>query len=134
MKITKFGREEHRLLSQAVTRALKEVGDTFGVDLTASGGQIGAGVGRIHLSVRVRETENGKNGAAAEWDRVCHVLGLPAGLCGKTFIQKGIIYEITGLQLNRPKFPVSAERVHDGAAFKFPASSIKLNFPSKAAA
>lgn len=47
------------------------------------------------------------------------ILGLPADCFGKTFTAKGTQYRITGLHTNRPKFPVDAERVRDGMAFKF---------------
>lgn len=52
------------------------------------------------------------------------VLGLPADCLGKTFMAKGTAYRITGIALNRPKFPVSAERVSDGMQFKFALSGV----------
>lgn len=134
MKITNFGRQEHRLLSVAIEKALKDIGDEFGVDLKTNGGQIGTGCGRVNVEVTVRETAAGVNGAAAEWNQFCHSVGLPRDLYGKTFISGGTLYRITGLALNRPKFPVSAERVHDKRSFKFTAQSIKPHFPVMKAA
>ena len=44
-------------------------------------------------------------------------VGIPA--VGSTFTSKGTEYRVTGYNPSRPKFPVSATRVRDGAPFKF---------------
>ena len=50
--------------------------------------------------------------------------GLHCDDLGGTFVVNGTKYRITGLKTRRPKFPVSAVRVHDGRSFKFPVSSV----------
>lgn len=44
---------------------------------------------------------------------------------GKTFEVNGSRYTITGINPNRPKFPVSGSR-SDGKQFKFPAMTVKV--------
>lgn len=134
MKITNFGRTEHRLLSAAITKALKAVGDEFGVDLTAGGGQVGTGVGRVNVEVKVRETAAGIDGARALWDQMCGYYGLKPEHYGTTFYSNGVMFKITGLTTSRPKYPVDAIRVADSRAFKFPTSTIISKLPMKAAA
>lgn len=134
MKITNFGRTEHRMLSAAITDALKAVGDEFGVDLTAGGGQIGSGLGRVNVEVKVRETASGVSGAKAVWDRQCAYFGLKPEHFGMTFLSNGVMFKITGLATSRPKYPVDAVRVHDKRAFKFPVSTVLAKLPIKTAA
>lgn len=47
-------------------------------------------------------------------------LGLPEDALGKHFNHRGYDFTITGLQLERPKYPVSCTRMMDGKPFKFP--------------
>jgi hypothetical protein len=134
MKITSFGRDEHRLLSAAITKALKDVADEFGVDLTAGGGQIGMGSGRVNVEVKVRETASGVSGAQATWDRQCRYYGLMPEHFGMSFMSNGSMFKITGLQSSRPKYPINAMRVHDKQSFKFAVSTVLAKLPMKAAA
>lgn len=134
MKITNFGRTEHRLLSAAITQALKQVGDDFGVDLTAGGGQIGTGIGRVNVEVKVRETASGCDGAKALWDQMCGHYGLKPEHYGMTFYSNRVMFRITGIATSRPKYPIDAIRVADKRPFKFPASTIASKLLMKAAA
>ena len=53
---------------------------------------------------------------------------------GREFTSRGVRYKITGIEPSRPKYPISAERVHDKRAFKFGASTVKMGLPMKMAA
>lgn len=134
MKITHFGRAEHRLLSQAITQALKAVGDEYGVELSAGGGQIGGAAGRVHVNVTVRDTASGVSGAKAAWDAYCGHYGLRPDDFEATFVSNGRLFKITGISPTRPKYPIDAIRVGDNRAFKFPASTVNAKLPMKRAA
>ena len=52
--------------------------------------------------------------------------GLEASDYGRTFSKQGVRYRIVGINPNRPKYPISAERVADGSGFKFTAENVAL--------
>ncbi len=52
-------------------------------------------------------------------------LGLPEDALGRPFNHRGYGFTITGLKLERPKFPVSCTRMMDGKPFKFPVLIVK---------
>lgn len=135
MKFKRFGRPEHRLLSDAIQKAIASVAEEFGVELTAEGGQIGPSGGRVHVNVKITETANGLPAAQNEWNSLCRLYhGLRPDQFGQVFAVDGTLYRVSGLVTSRPKFPVSAIRVHDKRGFKFPASTIARLLPMKAAA
>lgn len=133
-KITKFGRLEHRLLSQAIVDALKDVGDKFGVDLSCSGGTIGDSDGIVKLAVKIRDVGNGKSGAQAKWDRFAPMYGLQKEWFGETVILRGVAYEIVGFEPSRPKYAVQIKRIYDGKIFGTTTSSVQSQLAKKAAA
>ncbi|MGV1754900.1 hypothetical protein [Agrobacterium sp. CG674] len=134
MKITTFGRVEHRALSEALNKAIKAVGDEFGVDLVAGGGQIGMSGGVVKVTVELRDTGAGKSGAKAEWDRYCGAVGMKPEHFGQTFAANNQMYRISGLNLSARSYPIQAERVFDNKTYKFSASTVCAKFPKKAAA
>ena len=50
--------------------------------------------------------------------------GLEPSDYGRTFSREGERYRIVGINPNRPKCPVSAERVADGRGYRFPAENV----------
>ena len=52
--------------------------------------------------------------------------GLKPSDYGRTFRSKDELFRIVAINLNRPKYPVSAERVSDGRGFKFPAENVAM--------
>lgn len=52
--------------------------------------------------------------------------GLEPSDHGRTFKTRGETFRITALNPNRPKYPISVERVTDGRGFKFPAEDVVL--------
>lgn len=49
---------------------------------------------------------------------------------GRTFRSQGDLFRIVAINPNRPKYPISAERVADGRAFKFTAENVALYLQS----
>ena len=52
--------------------------------------------------------------------------GLEPSDYGRTFRSKDELFRIVAINPNRPKYPVSAERVSDGRGFKFPAENVVM--------
>lgn len=52
--------------------------------------------------------------------------GLEASDYGCIFRTRDEAFRITAINPNRPKYPISAERVADGQGFKFPAKEVSL--------
>ena len=44
----------------------------------------------------------------------------------RTFTVRGTEYKITGLSTRKPKYPLLADRVRDGAKFKFPVDQVVM--------
>lgn len=52
--------------------------------------------------------------------------GLEPSDYGRTFRTSGDLHRIVGINPNRPKYPISTERVSDGRGFKMPAENVAL--------
>ena len=52
--------------------------------------------------------------------------GLEPSDYGRTFKSRDEMFRIVAINPNRPKYPISAERVADGRGFKFPADNVVL--------
>lgn len=52
--------------------------------------------------------------------------GLEPSDHGRTFRSKDELFRIVAINPNRPKYPISAERVADGRGFKFPADNVVM--------
>lgn len=52
--------------------------------------------------------------------------GLDPSDYGRAFRSKDELFRIVAINPNRPKYPISAERVADGRGFKFPADNVVM--------
>lgn len=52
--------------------------------------------------------------------------GLEPSDYGRTFKTGGDLHRIVGINPNRPKYPISTERVSDGRGFKMPAENVVI--------
>jgi hypothetical protein len=57
--------------------------------------------------------------------------GLDPSDYGRTFRMRGDLYKIVTINPNRPKYPISAERVSDGRGFKMPAENVVMYLQNK---
>ncbi len=134
MKITHFDRAAHRALSAAIEGALKQVGDDFGVDLTAAGGIYGDNRPHVKISVTVRDTGSGMSSEQTNFNRYCGLYGLKPEHFGQNIILDRTAYEIVGIKTTSTKYPVQIKRVFDGKVFGCAALSVSSQFATKAAA
>ena len=116
-----INRKNIRTIEKDALAALEAVAAKHGLAINVVGGSFDATVYKCRLSFAVK----GDNGIPADFARNAVRLGLPADCFVKTFTTfGGKSYRITGLNLRRRKYPVSAERVQDGKNFKFPVSQV----------
>ena len=62
----------------------------------------------------------------ATFEVLADLYGLQPSDHGRTFTSHGDTFRITAINPNRPKYPISAERVADGRGFKFSAENVAL--------
>ena len=62
----------------------------------------------------------------ALFEVMADMCGLRADHFGAEFVSNGECFRITGLNPNRPRYPISAERIFDGRSFKFTAENVAL--------
>ena len=59
--------------------------------------------------------------------------GLEPSDYGRTFRSREELFRIVAINPNRPKYPISAERVSDGRGFKFPADNVVMYLQNSSA-
>ncbi|SCW95404.1 hypothetical protein [Ancylobacter rudongensis] len=133
MRLTDFRNASHRILSKAIAEALEPVAAKYGVTLTPNGGLIGASSGMIKIKVELEAAPGQPARSDTLFGYHAPLLGLQASDKGRSFSYKSVLYTIKDLNPRAPKFPVIAERVRDGAPFRFPIDVVKRGLPARAA-
>lgn len=116
-------------LRRDMTKACLDVVETHG--LTVEGGEL-ADIDLRHsfeIGFRVGIPQaNGKiySPEKAMFEVLAPHFGLEPSDHGRTFRSKDELYRIIAINPNRPKYPISAERVADGRSFKFPADNVVM--------
>ena len=111
--ITDIGRAECKTLGEELTAVIQRAVNKYGITATYSGGRYGGHEARLSFDLTV-----GGATAKAASDRDAEMLGAKFSV-GFHFRSGGHEYEVTGFSMRRPKFPVSAKRLSDGANYKF---------------
>jgi len=57
---------------------------------------------------------------------LAHNFGLEPSDYGRTFKMRGDLFRIVSINPNRPKYPISAERVADWLGFKMPVENVMM--------
>lgn len=124
MNITNIGRSELGAISRDVKTCLKEIGDKYGIEIDMAGGTYGGITGTIKLSLSVRETVEGKNGAKQEFESLAPIVGVKKDAYGKRFTYKRKIFEVFGINVGAPVYPIQAKCLSDGRIWRFPVSTV----------
>ena len=116
-------------LRRDLLKACQDVVEIHG--LTAEGGELTDIDLRHGFNISFRVGIPMKDGAIYSPEKAMfEVLALPFGLepsdYGRTFKARGEMFRIVAINPNRPKYPISVERVSDGRGFKFPAEDVVL--------
>jgi len=127
-KIENLNSANRALVLNAIEEALTTVSDRFDIAIRMDGYQYDT-AGRYFkpkLLVAVKgETGEFESPAAIAFNANAAFYGLKPEDLGRVFSQHGTAYKITGLAPNASRYPILAERVHDGKGFKFTADGVK---------
>lgn len=120
-------------LRRDMMKACLTVAETHG--LTVEGGELSDIDLRHSFNIGFRVGIPMADGAIYSTDKaVFEVLaphfGLEPSDYGRTFRSGGDLHRIVGINPNRPKYPVSTERVSDGRGFKMPAENVVMYLQS----
>lgn len=115
-----------RAIAKDIDAALKAVATKYGIDFRPVRGSFTS----TTLNYKIEGATRGETGdamtlEAREYTRCAHLLDLNPNNLFATFYWDGDRYKLTGLKMNRPKFPICAVRLRDGKQFKLTASLLK---------
>lgn len=116
-------------LRRDLTKACLSVAETHG--LTVEGGELSDIDLRHGFDISFRVGIPMDDGAIYSPDKALFEVlaphfGLEPSDYGRTFKTREELFRIVAINPNRPKYPISAERVSDGRGFKFPADNVLL--------
>ena len=112
-----------------MTQACLKVAETHG--LTVEGGELSDVDLRHGFDISFRVGIPMEDGAIYSPDKAMFEVlaphfGLEPSDYRQTFKTGGDLHRIVGINPNRPKYPISTERVSDGRGFKMPAENVAL--------
>ena len=116
-------------LRRDMMTACRAVAETHG--LTVEGGDLSDIDLRHSFAISFRVGIPQEDGAIYSPDKAMFEVlaphfGLEPSDYGRTFRSKDELFRIVAINPNRPKYPISAERVSDGRGFKFPADNVAM--------
>lgn len=116
-------------LRRDLLKACQDVAETHG--LVVDGGELSDIDLRHGFEIGFRVGIPMDDGALYSPDKamfevLAEQFGLEPSDYGRAFRARGEIFRITAINPNRPKYPISVERVSDGRGFKFPVEDVVL--------
>jgi len=120
-KVTSFDGATARHMGHKAAEALKALAAEHGLEVRYSGGSFESTRFTMKVELRVADPKVTLDAGKAKWERFAPVFGMPASAFGKSFIQGGDTWMITGILPNRPKFCVQAKNIFTGKEMLFPA-------------
>jgi len=120
--VTEFNRQNCRTIDNAINDALKQVEAQFGVTIKIGGGRFSSNEFTTKITV---STGDGTDAAKEKFGLYAFRYNLKNSDFGKTFTSNGEIFRISGIKPRGKKYPIMAERVRDGARYKFSAERIR---------
>lgn len=106
-----------RLMQQEMSVFAKTLAAKYGMTVEKESGSYSSST--CKLTVGFTETS-----AEDQFTIGARIVGIPADSLGKTFKAHGDVFTITGVNPNRPKFPITAKS-SKGKAYKFPVGIIR---------
>lgn len=128
-KIENFNRATLREISAEANAALQAVAAKFGLTFEAKSGSYST----MEFNFKAQFKLNTPQAAVKQINELAstaRMLGLPEDIVGQSFFSNGVEYKITGLDLNRRKYPVSGVN-KAGSKYKFTASVVKQSLNLK---
>lgn len=120
-------------LRKDMMKACLNVAETYG--LTVEGGDLSDIDLRHSFGISFRVGIPMSGGAIYSPDKAMFEVlapnfGLEPSDYGRTFKMRGELFRIVAINPNRPKYPISAERVADGRGFKMPVENVVMYLQS----
>jgi|APSaa5957512622_1039677.scaffolds.fasta_scaffold01315_12 hypothetical protein len=120
MSITRIDRPTCKTISDKAEQALKVLADELGMTLTREAGRFSAD----SLTVKMTFKVVGSNGVSKVDTSAATALGLPSDVIGRRFVAGRTTYTVTGINLRRPKYPVSGTGPK-GGRYKFTTAQVQ---------
>jgi hypothetical protein len=128
MSSSKIDRAFLKAFTKDALKALDAVAATYGITAAYKGGSYDRNGANATLKFELAAPNAAgvvETREAQDFKSLAHVFGLRPEDLGSKFNVRGTTYQITGLKSRRRKYPISAIRVSDGKAFKFPEATVK---------
>jgi len=126
--ITKIDRSAVAEINKATEQALKEVAERLGINVKVGGGKFDPETGTFTPKVIFSVEGADKN----EWDRTVGLIysnhpkqWLTEDDFGAVITLNGKKYQLTGINLRAPKFPINAKCLSDGKYYKLTEAGVK---------
>ena len=120
-KITKWDNDSLNEIRDVLEAKLAEVEKEYGISIDLGGMRYSADKFTTRMTVNVGSADDA---AKREWDQNCWRFGLKAEDFGRTFIDRGTRFTVTGCAPRSRKYPVLATN-DNGTTYKFKASAVK---------
>lgn len=108
MAITQFDKATCRMLGQQLEKTLRAFAADYGLTVQSAGGRFTDLEFTSKVLFKVNNPELQTNAAREEWNRYCELFDLKPEDFGREFTAKDGTYRVSGIALNRSKFPVKA--------------------------
>ena len=116
MKYDKLDKSKVQTIRALMEEAFTKIADKTGVHLTAK--TIRFTSNSMRTTVEGTLEQDGIDARQVKFNENCYKIGLAKGDYGKKIYVSGMLMRVTGVNPRRPKFPVSVERISDGAPYK----------------
>ncbi len=129
-KLTSISRQIVKRVRHVVTSTLAEAMGPLGLKVEALSGQYDEG----SFTLKLRFTLEGFDRGKKDFVDLAQIYGLKPSDHGRIFTVGGTEYQLTSINSRRPKYPFGANRVSDGAGFKFGEDTVLRAFGVEIAA
>lgn len=120
--ITEINRPACKKIREELNAGLEELGNRLGLTIHAGN----ASYNDTSVTFKVECVLAGIDRNKEEFEKHCAILDLPKDAYGKTFEYNRQQWRLVGLKLNRPKYPILAEKVsRPGAKYKLPERAVE---------
>lgn len=128
-KINSFTKQNLQELSDEIQNELQKIADKYGLQsIKVGSGSFDATTFKCQVVVKLDPTNSPE---AQEMNKnYSKMLGYSDNIVGLKFMSGGKEFEITSIEINRPKYPIVAKSAVDGKLYKFQGNK-KLNFLSE---
>jgi len=116
-KMADIGRAECRILQEELEVAIQRTVNKYGLTASYANGRYGGHTAT--LSFKLDVTAKAEKAA----NRDAEFLGAEFGI-GHVFESNRDEFKVTGFNIRRPKYPVSADRVSSGKSYKFTVEAV----------